>query len=409
MVNLKGISKAFKPAKIPKATPLGDAGYDNARENIDPHVKTKVVNLKEFVQNGVSYDFSVLLPDHPHQDVTTTAKVRFDGGIGIGVDNPAAGTFRILGNSTTALVVANAADAPLLLCDTNNFVVTIAGDGIVTGSITVDGNTLVVDKVNNRVGIGMTAPEFRFHAKGTSFPVIMAERTTTVEDDRILSAMGVGLSTSLNMVNGFGTAFVIRVKDNADTWNSLASIGGFRDGGDGEGAFFISLAQGGLLSGNEVLVIKNNGNLGIGTTTPTTQFSVNEKSGMSAIGGHCIKLTNQTGANSVQGEVVRTDAGNDDAVILALTGEVNAIGVFLDAGVADGAEAWIVVSGIADVKADTAGFTRGDRLVTSLAAATVGRATTNNAPAVAVHFQEIGHAIETAAANALGRAVLHFN
>lgn len=36
----------FKPPKIPK-TPKGEAGYDNQRENIDPHVRTRVVNGNE--------------------------------------------------------------------------------------------------------------------------------------------------------------------------------------------------------------------------------------------------------------------------------------------------------------------------------------------------------------------------
>ena len=44
MVRLKD---AFSSPKAVKATPKGAAGYDNARENIDPHVKTKSVSTKE--------------------------------------------------------------------------------------------------------------------------------------------------------------------------------------------------------------------------------------------------------------------------------------------------------------------------------------------------------------------------
>lgn len=43
MVNLK---TAFKGKPVPK-TKQGAAGYDNARENIDPHVKTKAISTKE--------------------------------------------------------------------------------------------------------------------------------------------------------------------------------------------------------------------------------------------------------------------------------------------------------------------------------------------------------------------------
>ncbi len=151
------------------------------------------------------------------------------------------------------------------------------------------------------------------------------------------------------------------------------------------------------------------GDLGVGTNAPTQPFSVKEKASMTAIGGFAIKLTNLTGANSVKGEVVRTrGTAADDAVTLALTGELDAIGIFLESGVAHQAEAWVVVSGIADVLADNTGFVRGDRLVTGTGAGNIARGTANNAPSVAVHFQEIGHAIETAAANTLGRTVLHF-
>lgn len=37
----------FKTQKIPNSNTLGQVGYDNARENIDPHVKTKVVSTQE--------------------------------------------------------------------------------------------------------------------------------------------------------------------------------------------------------------------------------------------------------------------------------------------------------------------------------------------------------------------------
>ena len=35
--------------KVPKTTKLENAGYDNARENIDPHIKTKVLNTSEAI------------------------------------------------------------------------------------------------------------------------------------------------------------------------------------------------------------------------------------------------------------------------------------------------------------------------------------------------------------------------
>jgi len=50
----------FKQAPMPKGglTPIGQAGYDNPRENIDPHLRTKAIDTKEIIQEGVSYDLS---------------------------------------------------------------------------------------------------------------------------------------------------------------------------------------------------------------------------------------------------------------------------------------------------------------------------------------------------------------
>ena len=42
------LKNLFKPqGKQPKFVRAGDAGFDNARENIDPHIKTKVVSTQE--------------------------------------------------------------------------------------------------------------------------------------------------------------------------------------------------------------------------------------------------------------------------------------------------------------------------------------------------------------------------
>ena len=126
---------------------------------------------------------------------------------------------------------------------------------------------------------------------------------------------------------------------------------------------------------------------------------------MTSVGGQAIKLTNKTGANSVAGEVVKASTVTADAVALAGANELMAMGVFLETGIADGAEAWVVEGGIAELRMDAGGCALGDRIITS---ATAGRGTTSNTPAVAVHFQEIGHAVQAAGANANARVVLHF-
>jgi hypothetical protein len=157
---------------------------------------------------------------------------------------------------------------------------------------------------------------------------------------------------------------------------------------------------------------------GVLDATPTSQslringsLSVMEKSGMTPIGGFAIKLTNKTGGNTVAGQLVIPSnpggADTDDAFETATGSDENVIGIVLDAGVSDGSEAWIVISGIADVLMDGGGSTRGDRIISS---GTAGSADVwNVGGAVATHFLEIGHCIETRVGAGLARCVLHFN
>lgn len=128
---------------------------------------------------------------------------------------------------------------------------------------------------------------------------------------------------------------------------------------------------------------------------------------LTSIGGIAILLTNKTGAASVEGELVISSTVTANAVALAAANEADHFGFFLESGVADGSEAWIVISGIAEVKADATGYSKGDRLIAS--SATGGRVETGNTPSTAEHWTEIGHALEDAAANAIGKAALHFN
>ena len=148
--------------------------------------------------------------------------------------------------------------------------------------------------------------------------------------------------------------------------------------------------------------------------TGTGDLQVGEKTKMTRTGGFAILLTNKTGANSVAGQLVRADPATDDAVILTAATDDECFGVFLDGGVADGSEAWVVVSGIADVMFDdNVAAVRGNWVGTGQA----GLARTQGAPpalGIAAHFEELGHCIENVTAGGggtfiLARCVLHFN
>ncbi len=165
------------------------------------------------------------------------------------------------------------------------------------------------------------------------------------------------------------------------------------------------------------MTVDATGQVGIGTATPTTQFSVKEKAGISPIGGICIKLTNKTGVDSVAGKLVQADTSANDAVKLTDIDEEETFGVFLESGIAANAEAWVVISGIADVAMeDNTTATRGNWVRSSITEAGYADATnaTPPSPAAFSHFNEIGNCIETVTATGIGthilaRCVLHFN
>ena len=166
---------------------------------------------------------------------------------------------------------------------------------------------------------------------------------------------------------------------------------------------------------NEALIVRKNGDGGdifmVDTNTPlvtsNAPIEVEDKIKLTSTGGYAIKLTNKTGGNSVAGQLVQTDTTTNDAVNLSGVNSDDTIGIILDSGVSDGSKMWIVVSGITDVLIDAVGSARGDRIIT----APVGGFATpwNVGGAVATHFQEIGHCIESRVGAGLARCVLHFN
>ena len=150
----------------------------------------------------------------------------------------------------------------------------------------------------------------------------------------------------------------------------------------------------------------------IGATVETTfsdgvvTIDAKGKSGRSDIGGNLIMLTNDTGLDTVKGQLVDTSATTPEAFDTAGSNSANVIGIVLEAGIADGEEAWIVEGGIAEVLVDTGGAALRDRLITS---GTAGRATVSNSPSNTDHFREIGHVLEAVGGLALAKTALHFN
>lgn len=78
-------------------------------------------------------------------------------------------------------------------------------------------------------------------------------------------------------------------------------------------------------------------------------YPFSDKATITPDGGIAIKLTNKTGGESVKGYCVTSSSGTNNAVSLVPIDVPNCVGVFLESGIADGEEAWVVISGVADV------------------------------------------------------------
>ncbi len=248
-------------------------------------------------------------------------------------------------------------------------------------ALNFDSNTLSIDALNERVGIGTAGPGNLLHLLTTSNEAVLLEST---------SATGV---------------VSYQLKNDDRHWTLRL------DGGDSE-KFNIR----DVTAGATRLTIDSSGKVGIGTA-PTIQFDMNAKVGMTALGGIAIKLTNRTGSNTVQGQLVKPDTANNDSVILTAADDLELIGVFLESGVANNSEAWVVIYGIADVAMeDNTTATRGNWVRGSITEAGYADATNASAPQPInqTHFAEIGHCIETVSATGggthiLARCTLMFN
>lgn len=135
----------------------------------------------------------------------------------------------------------------------------------------------------------------------------------------------------------------------------------------------------------------------------------NAKIKLTSIGGYAVKLTNKTGNNSVAGELVNAHTSVENAVEQTATDDTIPIGSFLDSGVADGSEAWVVVGGIAQVLIDSSTTVAvGDWVKVSSNDAGRCESSGNEQPGVN-HFREIGHALEAGGNNELIKIAMHFN
>lgn len=142
---------------------------------------------------------------------------------------------------------------------------------------------------------------------------------------------------------------------------------------------------------------------------------INNKVMITSEGGYAIKLNNTIGNTSTKGYLVQASRLYDNGLNLSQNNQPDVIGVFYESGIPNGEEAWVVVSGIADVyfiNNATRGYVARS-FVTADSGFVQGQALAESVPstpfATDKHFAEIGHVLESRTGAGLARVVLHFN
>jgi hypothetical protein len=207
----------------------------------------------------------------------------------------------------------------------------------VTGDLAVDTNTLFVDASENKVGIGTSSPSRLLHLFGGDEELLRVQGTSaqlrvsaenansTIDLDNVVTGGNLSFSTvgaermriDSNGNVGIGTAspsYKLDVQGSARvTTGSTGTPFIVESGGTAQGniRFGSTSAEYGIYGGadylslqfhtnsNERMRIDNNGNVGIGASSPSTN------NGTLVIGG--VNTTN----NNPQGSIVFADAGNN--------------------------------------------------------------------------------------------------
>ena len=159
------------------------------------------------------------------------------------------------------------------------------------------------------------------------------------------------------------------------------------------------------VSGTEAMIIDNVGNIGVGVGSPKAKIHVAGDVGLGngSPGDESVVtvfLTNNTGANSLKGEIVIVDAGADNSFVKTATpGHNSVIGVVYESGIPNGQSCKVAIAGIVSVIAD-ASTLRGQHCVTGSNPGSAGSVASPSAGT------SIGLWLENVPASSLGKVLL---
>jgi len=185
--------------------------------------------------------------------VTTSSNLNVGGTLQLGTVEVVATTHTLANTTAKGNVTPHTIEVSNVttgLVTTAN--VSVGRDLTVTGNVAVDTNTLFVDSVNNRVGIGTVSPGYLLDVQSTSDA---ADKNMT----RLYSAANASgvSSTGLRVEKGTGYGGIVK---------------GFISQGVGSGLSLHTLNGG---TDVQAMTIMNSGNVGIGTTSPDYTLDVN--------------------------------------------------------------------------------------------------------------------------------------
>jgi hypothetical protein len=228
-----------------------------------------------------------------------TLNYNYNGSISLGTSGNVSATnmtaTNVVGTNISAGIITVSGTVIAVNITTTNLIDTnlTAGVARVTGNLSAVGNSNTVGAIittGGNVGIGTTSPAYTLDVNGSarinSTAGLLLGTSTDLNNNRLISALN-------NSMNTGGTGYITFGRSN-DT-NNQAELG-FNYIGNNNASNSLTLG----LFGGEKMRVQGNGNIGIGTTSPSGRLHVFEATGTAPGGnaGSIVVSRGNTGGSS---------------------------------------------------------------------------------------------------------------